>query len=174
MVGQRLRPAPDARRRPATRPSRGAPAAAADPLSILPRFERIWCFAAPFSVTGQPAISLPIGQTAAGCRSASSSSRRSDERISAARGGTARDGCAVERSPSAAVLRRFRARSARTALDTHQTQVTGNRPTPDAAGVGRAPGVRSLSRRNHVAQRILGAVSQAHCPRQSGSRRPGG
>jgi len=39
---------------------------AADPLSILPRFERIWCFAAPFSVTGQPAISLPIGQTATG------------------------------------------------------------------------------------------------------------
>lgn len=38
----------------------------ADPLSILPRFERIWCFAAPFSVTGQPAISLPIGQTADG------------------------------------------------------------------------------------------------------------
>jgi amidase len=37
-----------------------------DPLSILPRFERIWCFAAPFSVTGQPAISLPIGQTAGG------------------------------------------------------------------------------------------------------------
>ena len=36
---------------------------AADPLAILPRFERIWCFAAPFSVTGQPAISLPIGQT---------------------------------------------------------------------------------------------------------------
>jgi amidase len=39
---------------------------AADPLSILPRFERIWCFAAPFSVTGQPAISLPIGQTSGG------------------------------------------------------------------------------------------------------------
>lgn len=38
----------------------------ADPLSVLPRFERIWCFAAPFSVTGQPAISVPIGQTAAG------------------------------------------------------------------------------------------------------------
>ncbi len=38
----------------------------ADPLSILPRFERIWCFAAPFSVTGQPAISLPIGRTAGG------------------------------------------------------------------------------------------------------------
>ena len=38
----------------------------ADPLSILPRFERLWCFAAPFSVTGQPAISLPIGQTAGG------------------------------------------------------------------------------------------------------------
>ncbi|HET7667659.1 MAG TPA: amidase [Mycobacterium sp.] len=37
-----------------------------DPMSILPRFERIWCFAAPFSVTGQPAISLPIGQTASG------------------------------------------------------------------------------------------------------------
>jgi amidase len=33
---------------------------------VLPRFERIWCFAAPFSVTGQPAISLPIGTTAAG------------------------------------------------------------------------------------------------------------
>ncbi|NMO02989.1 amidase [Gordonia sp. TBRC 11910] len=38
----------------------------ADPLSILPRFERIWCFAAPFSVTGQPAISVPIGRTASG------------------------------------------------------------------------------------------------------------
>lgn len=38
----------------------------ADPLSILPRFEQIWCFAAPFSVTGQPAISLPIGRTAGG------------------------------------------------------------------------------------------------------------
>lgn len=38
----------------------------ADPLSILPRFERIWCFAAPFSVTGQPAISVPIGQTPGG------------------------------------------------------------------------------------------------------------
>jgi amidase len=36
----------------------------ADPLAILPQFERIWCFAAPFSITGQPAISLPIGQTA--------------------------------------------------------------------------------------------------------------
>ena len=32
--------------------------------NLLPRFERIWCFAAPFSVTGQPAISLPIGATA--------------------------------------------------------------------------------------------------------------
>jgi amidase len=38
----------------------------ADPLSILPRFQRIWCFAAPFSVTGQPAITLPIGRTADG------------------------------------------------------------------------------------------------------------
>ena len=37
-----------------------------DPLAILPRFENIWCFAAPFSVTGQPAISLPIGQTPGG------------------------------------------------------------------------------------------------------------
>jgi len=37
-----------------------------DPLAILPRFERIWCFAAPFSVTGQPAISLPVGTTATG------------------------------------------------------------------------------------------------------------
>ncbi len=40
--------------------------APADPLALLPRFERIWCFAAPFSVTGQPAITLPIGTTAAG------------------------------------------------------------------------------------------------------------
>jgi amidase len=39
---------------------------AADPLSILPRFEYIWCFTAPFSVTGQPAIVVPIGQTANG------------------------------------------------------------------------------------------------------------
>jgi hypothetical protein len=39
---------------------------AEDPLSILPRFERIWCFTAPFSVNGQLAISLPIGQTAGG------------------------------------------------------------------------------------------------------------
>lgn len=38
----------------------------ADPMAILPRFEQIWCFAAPFSVTGQPAISIPIGQTAQG------------------------------------------------------------------------------------------------------------
>jgi amidase len=37
-----------------------------DPLAILPRFERIWCFAAPFSVTGQPAISLPVGTTETG------------------------------------------------------------------------------------------------------------
>ena len=35
-------------------------------MAILPRFERIWCFAAPFSVTGQPAISLPIGLTGSG------------------------------------------------------------------------------------------------------------
>lgn len=32
----------------------------AEPLAILPRFQRIWAFAAPFSVTGQPAISLPV------------------------------------------------------------------------------------------------------------------
>jgi amidase len=37
---------------------------AADPLSKLPRFERIWCFTAPFSVTGQPAIAVPVGHTA--------------------------------------------------------------------------------------------------------------
>lgn len=41
-------------------------APSADPLSVLPRFERIWCFAVPFSVTGQPAISVPVGQTATG------------------------------------------------------------------------------------------------------------
>jgi amidase len=39
---------------------------AGDPLALLPRFEQIWCFAAPFSVTGQPAISLPIGTTSTG------------------------------------------------------------------------------------------------------------
>ena len=37
-----------------------------DPLALLSRFERIWCFAVPFSVTGQPAISLPIGTTETG------------------------------------------------------------------------------------------------------------
>src|SRR4051794_5654324 len=37
-----------------------------DPLAILPRFLQIQCFAIPFSVTGQPAISLPLHQTGAG------------------------------------------------------------------------------------------------------------
>jgi amidase len=32
----------------------------AEPLAILPRFQRIWAFAAPFNVTGQPAITLPV------------------------------------------------------------------------------------------------------------------
>ena len=78
----------------------------ADPLSILPRFERIWCFAAPFSVTGQPAISLPIGQTAGGLPVGIQLVARARARgPAAARGGTARDRRAVERSPSTAVLR---------------------------------------------------------------------
>jgi len=37
-----------------------------DPLAILPRFLQIQCFAIPFSVTGQPAISLPLHRTASG------------------------------------------------------------------------------------------------------------
>jgi amidase len=36
----------------------------ADPLAILPRFRRIWCFTAPFSVTGQPAITVPAPASA--------------------------------------------------------------------------------------------------------------
>jgi amidase len=39
---------------------------AGDPLSLLGRYREIWSFAAPFSVTGQPAISLPIGRSGAG------------------------------------------------------------------------------------------------------------
>ncbi len=37
-----------------------------DPLAVLPRFRRIWCFGAPFSITGQPAISLPIASSGDG------------------------------------------------------------------------------------------------------------
>ena len=36
---------------------------AADPREILTRYQQIWAFTAPFSVTGQPAISLPIGRS---------------------------------------------------------------------------------------------------------------
>ena len=39
---------------------------ATDPLAILGRYRQIWGFAAPFSVTGQPAISLPIGRSNGG------------------------------------------------------------------------------------------------------------
>ncbi len=38
----------------------------ADPLAIGPTFHSIRCFAAPFNVTGQPAITLPLYRTAAG------------------------------------------------------------------------------------------------------------
>lgn len=37
-----------------------------DPLAILGRYRQIWAFAAPFNVTGQPAISLPAGESADG------------------------------------------------------------------------------------------------------------
>jgi amidase len=37
-----------------------------DPLAVQPRFRRIWCFAAPFNATGQPAVSLPLAQSADG------------------------------------------------------------------------------------------------------------
>ncbi len=35
---------------------------AADPLAILPRFRLLWCFAAPFNVSGNPALALPAGE----------------------------------------------------------------------------------------------------------------
>jgi amidase len=41
-------------------------APAGDPLAVLPRFLRIQCFAIPFSVTGQPAIALPLHSSRAG------------------------------------------------------------------------------------------------------------
>ena len=39
---------------------------AGQPLAMLPRFLSIQCFAIPFSVTGQPAISLPLHQSEQG------------------------------------------------------------------------------------------------------------
>lgn len=37
-----------------------------DPLAILPVFRAIWCFAQPFNITGQPALSIPSGRSASG------------------------------------------------------------------------------------------------------------
>ena len=69
--------------------------------------KRFWCFAAPFSVTGQPAISLPMGSgRTAGRRPARRRARARGP--AAARGRTARDRRAVERSPSTADLTRLR------------------------------------------------------------------
>ncbi len=78
MVGGQLRPADARRREPPALLEELLPPPA-DPLSILPRLERIWCFAAPFSVTGQPAISLPMG-TAGGLPVGMDSSPRSGAR----------------------------------------------------------------------------------------------
>ena len=39
---------------------------AAAPLTILPVFQSVWCFAIPFNVTGQPAIAIPAGRSATG------------------------------------------------------------------------------------------------------------
>jgi amidase len=38
----------------------------ADPLAIVARFRRCWCFCTPFNVTGQPAIVVPAGRTRSG------------------------------------------------------------------------------------------------------------
>ena len=55
-------------------PATGVPApllaelvpAADDPLAILPTFRAIWCFAQPFNITGQPALTLPSGRSSGG------------------------------------------------------------------------------------------------------------
>jgi Asp-tRNA(Asn)/Glu-tRNA(Gln) amidotransferase A subunit family amidase len=67
VVGRRLRPAPHGCR-PASHPPFSRSYCRHPPTRCRScrDSKRIWCFAAPFSVTGQPAISLPIGQTADG------------------------------------------------------------------------------------------------------------
>jgi hypothetical protein len=105
-VGRRLRPAPHGCR-PASHPPFSRSYCRHPPTRCRScrDSKRFWCFAAPFSVTGQPAISLPIGRTA-GRRPARRRARARGP--AAARGRTARDRRAVERSPSTADLTRLR------------------------------------------------------------------
>ena len=56
-----------AHRRRATRPTRGAAAAARRSALDAAAIRAIWCFAAPFSVTGQPRSVCRSGRPRAGC-----------------------------------------------------------------------------------------------------------
>ena len=108
VVGRRLRPAADARRRRATRPSRGAAAAARRP-AVDPAAVRTHLVLRGAVQRHRPAGDQPADRADRGRAAGRHPARRGARArgSAAARGGTARDRRAVERSPSAADLRQL-------------------------------------------------------------------